>query len=104
VGARATANLTPDALHEGPPGLLHGGFSAALLDALLGTLIATQGLFAYTANLQLRYLRGTVLDEPVEIVGEVTRVVGRKVYAEGWISQYGRRTVEAQGVFVEPSR
>lgn len=103
TGRRGTATLTPGALHEGPPGLFHGGFSAAVLDHLLGVLIFAQGLPAFTASLELAYRKGTVLDEPVDIVGEVTRIEGRKAWAEAFISQRGARTVEARGLFVGPA-
>ncbi|MET7896521.1 PaaI family thioesterase [Streptomyces mirabilis] len=102
TGQRGTATLVPTALHEGPPGLFHGGFSAAVIDHLLGILIFAQGMPAFTATLDLTYHAGTVLDEPIDIVGEVTRIEGRKAWAEATISQRGRRTVEALGLFVRP--
>jgi len=103
TGRRGTATLVPGALHEGPPGLLHGGFSAAVLDHVLGVLIFAQGLPVFTATLELTFRKSIVLDEPMEIVGEVTRIEGRKAWAEAFISQHGLRTVEARGLFVRPA-
>lgn len=102
-GSAARAELTPDALFEGPPGLLHGGFSAAMLDALLGTLVHAQGEPAYTGGLDFRFLRPTALHVPIVMEGRVLKTVGRKVYAEGWVSQVGERTVYATGLFVQPA-
>lgn len=96
--ARATVDL--DALHEGPPERLHGGFGAALLDAFLGSLVMVQGTRSVTATLDLRYLAATPLDTSVTLAGEVVRTSGRKTWAEGWIEHGGRRTVEATGLFV----
>jgi acyl-coenzyme A thioesterase PaaI-like protein len=101
-GTRASATLELGALHEGPQDLLHGGFAAAVLDALLGTLVHAQGLRAYTYRLDLRFLSTTPLDREVQIEGEVTQVVGRTATAHGWIAMQGTRTVEAKGVFVRP--
>lgn len=98
---RAHAELLPGALREGPPGLLHGGFAAALLDALLGTMVLVEVAPAYTATLDLQFLHGTDLDEPVTLAGRVLRAEGRKVWAEGWIEQGGRRTTTAAGLFIQ---
>ena len=103
-GSAARAELTPDALFEGPPGLLHGGFSAAMLDALLGTLVHAQGQPAYTGGLDFRFIRPTALHVPIVMEGRVLKTVGRKSYAEGWLSQGGERTVYVTGLFVQPVR
>jgi acyl-coenzyme A thioesterase PaaI-like protein len=102
-GRRAWGELTPGALYEGPPGFLHGGFSAHLLDALLGTLVQAQGTPGYTAQLDLRFHAPTLLDRRTLVEGEMGEAEGRKMRATGWISQDGRRTVEARGLFVGPS-
>jgi hypothetical protein len=102
-GRRAWGELTPGALYEGPPGFLHGGFSAHLLDALLGTLVQAQGTPGYTAQLDLSFHAPTLLDRPTLVEGEMGESEGRKMRAVGWISQDGRRTVEARGLFVGPS-
>jgi acyl-coenzyme A thioesterase PaaI-like protein len=100
-GQRASAVMTPGALHEGPPDHFHGGFSAAILDHLLGHLVFAQGIPAVTAHLDLTYHKAVVLDEPIEIIGEVTAVDGRKVHADAWISQHGVRAVDARGLFIQ---
>ncbi|MFC0865830.1 PaaI family thioesterase [Sphaerimonospora cavernae] len=100
-GDGATARLTPDALYEGPPDLLHGGFSAGLMDCMLGVLIQAQGRRAVTASLDLSYLRPTPLDQPLDLRSRIAEISGRKITAEGWIEHEGRRTVEARGLFIE---
>lgn len=52
--------------YEGPPGWVHGGVCALLLDHLLGE-VASQGLNLpkYTGTISLRYLRGTRWDRCV---------------------------------------
>lgn len=99
-GTRARATLDLDALHEGPPELLHGGFSAGLMDALLGSLVQAQGVRSVTAKLELRFRRAVPLDTKVVLGGEVVESEGRKTWAEGWIEHDGARAVEARGLFV----
>ncbi|GAA3113414.1 PaaI family thioesterase [Streptosporangium carneum] len=100
----ATARLTPNALHEGPPDILHGGFSAGLMDCMLGILMQARGRRSVTATLELRYLHRTPLDEPLTLRSRIVEISGRKTVAEGWIEHEGRRTVEARGLFVEIER
>lgn len=101
-GPHARSTLTPGALHEGPPGCLHGGFAAALLDHVLGVLLAAQGILAFTANLHLDFHRTTLLDIPCELGGEVVSVQGRKVRTRAFISQDGTTTVSGEGLFIQP--
>lgn len=101
-GRTCSSAFTPRALHEGPPGYLHGGISASVLDTILGYLISAQGVVAFTHSLSVRYLRPTRLDVPLTVHGRITDLQGRKATALGWVEQEGVRTVEAEGFFVEP--
>lgn len=100
----AWGRLVPNALHEGPPDTVHGGFSAHLLDCMLGTLMQARGSRSLTASLDLKYLRPTPLDEPLELYSRIVEISGRKTVAEGWIACNGQRTVEATGLFVRVER
>lgn len=102
-GRRATAMMTPTAIHEGPPGCLHGGWSAAILDHLLGVLVCAHDLPARTARLDLSYRRPTRLDVPTEFGGEILEISGRKALTRAWVSQDGVTTVSADGIFVLPA-
>lgn len=99
-GSTGRAEMLPTALHEGPPDLLHGGFSAAMIDAFLGTLVQVAVEPSFTATLDLRYVGPVQLDEPVEITGRVVSRSGRKVHAECEIRQHGEARVTARGLFV----
>lgn len=97
---RVSSELFLGALYEGPPGLLHGGFAAQVLDALLGTLVHARGLPVFTAALEIRYLRPTPLGRAARLIGEITEITGRKALATGWIEVDGVRTVVGVGTFV----
>ncbi|MCH6231626.1 PaaI family thioesterase [Microbacterium sp. CFH 31415] len=96
--ARSRIQLT--AAHEGPPGMLHGGFGAAIMDALLGVLVMAECRPAVTVELTTRFLRPTPLDCTVEAVGRVVEQGPRRIIAEGSIEHDGVPTVTARGVFV----
>jgi acyl-coenzyme A thioesterase PaaI-like protein len=100
-GDTATARTTANALYEGPPGIVHGGFLAHLLDVMLGTLVQARRLRGLTAGLDLRYLAPTPLDVPLDLHARIVESRGRRTVAEGWIEHAGQRTVEARGTFVD---
>jgi len=88
--------------YEGPPGLVHGGICALVLDHLLGE-VASDGLTkaAFTGTLELRYLRGTPLGT-VRAEAVVDRIEGIKTFARGHLGDADGWTVEASGVFIRP--
>lgn len=100
---RCWSDFTLGAAYEGPPGMVHGGISALVLDHLLGEA-ASGGLVQprFTGTISLRYLRGTPLG-PLHAEARVERVEGHKTYARGLISAAGGPTVEAEGVFITPA-
>ncbi|GAA4085627.1 PaaI family thioesterase [Nocardioides kongjuensis] len=100
---RATATI-PDGLgkaYAGPPGKLHGGVGALLLDVLLSSLVQHHGVRAVTASLTVDYRAATRLDVPLRITGDIVGRSGRKVETVGalWCGEVA--TVEARGLFVQ---
>jgi acyl-coenzyme A thioesterase PaaI-like protein len=89
--------------YEGPPKLVHGGVSALVLDHMLGEA-ASEGLSKprFTGTITVKYLRGTPLG-PLRSEAWIDHKEGVKVFARGTISDANGITVEAEGVFIEPS-
>ncbi|GLE52564.1 PaaI family thioesterase [Mycobacterium montefiorense] len=89
--------------YEGPPGLVHGGVSALVLDHMLGEA-ASDGLSKarFTGTISVKYLRGTPLG-PLRCDAWIDRSEGVKVFARGTISDAKGVTVESEGVFIEPA-
>lgn len=89
--------------YQGPPGLVHGGVSALLLDHALGVANFWAGASGRTGELTLRYQRQTPLFEPLTVSARQTAVDGRKIYATGEISTAdGAICVSARGLFITP--
>ena len=95
------ADFNLNAAYEGPPGHVHGGVCALILDHILGATAHKPGRPAYTGTLTLRYLRGTRLGE-LHVQARVDRVEGVKTFAVGHIADANGITVEAEGVFIHP--
>lgn len=99
---KALASFTLGALYEGPPGLVHGGVSALVLDQMLGEACAAGGAPGMTGTLTLRYRRPTPLGD-LTAEAWIESVEGHKTVARGHLRNAdGEVTVEAEGLFVLP--
>jgi acyl-coenzyme A thioesterase PaaI-like protein len=92
------------AAYEGPPGHVHGGVCALILDHVLGATAHLPGKPAYTGTLTIRYLRGTPLGQPLRAQAHITEVNGAKTFAVGHIADAEGVTVQAEGVFIHPRK
>lgn len=99
---RTSTRFVLGAAYEGPPGHVHGGIVALILDQVLGTVPAVIGHPGMTAYLNLTYVRPTPLG-PLSAQAWVERVEGWKVLVRGHLADAeDRPTVEAEGLFVVP--
>jgi hypothetical protein len=92
------------AAYEGPPGLVHGGFVALVLDEFLGLLNAQRGDDALTGTLTVRYLLPTPLNEQLDVVARRHGNDGRKIVNTATLTRQERALAEAEGVFVRVGR
>lgn len=100
---RCWTEFTLGAPYEGPPGRVHGGICALVLDHILGE-VASDGLRQprFTGTLTLKYLRATPLG-PLRAEAWVERIEGIKAFARGQILDDEGVTVEAEGIFIAPA-
>ena len=89
-------------IHEGPPGAVHGGWVATLLDQLLGHATAASGNPGFTAELTVRYRRPTPYGLPLTLRGRTDDVDGRRVRASAEIVVDDVVTAEAKALFLKP--
>jgi acyl-coenzyme A thioesterase PaaI-like protein len=91
------------AAYEGPPGHVHGGVAALILDHLLGEA-ASDGINPrLTGTISFRYVRATRLGH-LHAEAMTTRIDGVKTFAAGHLADEEGVTVEAEGVFILPRR
>ncbi|AQT81089.1 thioesterase [Mycolicibacterium litorale] len=89
------------AAYEGPPGHVHGGISALILDHVLAATAHQPDKPAFTGTLTIRYRRPTRLG-PVHAEARIDRSDGAKTFAVGHLSDSDGVTVDAHGVFIRP--
>lgn len=98
---RVRADFDMGAAYEGPPGHVHGGIAALVLDHLLGEAASDGVNPRFTGTITLRYLRTTRLGR-LHAEAKVTHGEGVKTYAAGHLADEDGVTVEAHGVFIQP--
>ncbi len=99
---RSWSSFHLGALYEGPPGMVHGGVVALVLDQLLGEAAAAGGSPGMTGTLTLRYEQNTPLGD---CSGEawIDHVDGVKTLVKGELRRAdGDTTVRAEGIFILP--
>lgn len=104
VGDAVRAEVIFRPLHEGPPGSVHGGISAMILDHLLGQAAAAAGFAGMTGTLTVRYRKPVPYGTPLVASAEHNRSEGRKSWSDGRITlPDGTPLVEATGLFITPT-
>ncbi len=100
-GQKVTGRFVPRHVHQGWPGLAHGGIAAAALDEAMGWAMYAAGAWAMTARLEVKYRRPLPLEEELVITAQVTRDRGRRLEAEAQIrSASGELLCGATGLFL----
>lgn len=96
---RVSTRFELGSAYEGPPGCVHGGVCALIMDHVLAATAHEPGSPAVTGTLTIRFLRPTRLGS---LTAEAWRArqVGDKTFAAGNIADEQGVTVEAEGVFI----
>jgi acyl-coenzyme A thioesterase PaaI-like protein len=89
------------AAYEGPPGHVHGGMSALILDHVLGEAASPDRKPRFTGSITMRYRRATPLGQ-LHAEAVIARTEGIKTFCVGHIADAEGVTVEADGVFITP--
>ncbi|GAA1479772.1 PaaI family thioesterase [Gordonia sinesedis] len=102
-GDAVVADFTLGAAYEGPPGHVHGGVCALILDQMLGEGASVDDAPCFTGTISVRYLRPTRLGE-LSARAAIASREGRKRIVRGTIADADGVTCEAEGTFVIPRR
>jgi uncharacterized protein (TIGR00369 family) len=87
--------------YQGPPGHLHGGLIATLLDEVMGKLNRLWNVVALTRRLDVHYLRPVPLNRRITVLARPLRRRGRTLIHQAKIqSEDGETLATARGWFV----
>lgn len=87
---------------QGPPGHVHGGIIATLLDEAMSKANRQFGVVAMTRQMQVEYLKPVPLLTPLELTAHHINSSGRKHFCEAQImDQSGRALAVGKALFIE---
>ena len=99
------AKFTPQEIHQGYPGRLHGGVAAAILDETIGRALMVkygETVWGVTAELRLRFHKAVPLGEELRVIGRITRDTRRIFEGEGeLLLPDGTVAVSAYGKYIK---
>lgn len=98
----ASTTTTLGLAYQGPPGRVHGGLVATLLDHVMGYAAGTVDQWIFTRSLTVDYDHAVPLFEELEIVARVEQVEGRKIWVVGEIRVAGSVVARARGLWLPP--
>jgi acyl-coenzyme A thioesterase PaaI-like protein len=97
----ATCHLQLDRMHEGPPGHIHGGIVAALLDEAMSKLNRPLNVLAMTRHMEIDYLRPAPLYQPLVLISRHLSREGRKLFHQAELQRPdGTVLARAKGFFI----
>ncbi len=86
---------------EGPPGHVHGGIIATILDEAMGKVNRQKGIVALTRHMSIDYLQPVPLATRLRAVGWSVKEEGRKHFHAGEIRALdGTVLARGNGVFI----
>ena len=72
-GETMRTEFTPDKMHQGWPGLLHGGILGCLLDEVMSNVAYATGNTCVTASMEIRQRQPVKVEVPLIITAWITR-------------------------------
>jgi putative hydrolase of the HAD superfamily len=85
-GCECVCSFTPQKVHQGWAGILHGGITSTLLDEMMTHVLWRMGYDAVTAEMTVRLRKPIPLDEPLRVRGWIARQRGKFAETEGEVT------------------
>jgi len=93
--------FTPEKYHEGYPGIVHGGITAALLDEIMGKSMLSIGCPVMTAELKVRYKKPLRVGQEYRVVGWIVERKSRVIFTQSVIQDVeGNVVAEGEGKMI----
>ena len=89
---------------EGPPGHVHGGWVAGVLDHLMGMTHVRTGHPGMTGGLSVRYLKPTPLNQRIGVSAQATELDDKRTEVKAEMRFGETTTAKAEAIFVRVDR
>ena len=101
---RITGTVNFSQAFEGPPGHVHGGWVAGVLDHLMGMTHVRTGHPGMTGGLSVRYLKPTPLNQRIGVSAQATELDDKRTEVKAEMRFGETTTAKAEAIFVRVDR
>ena len=101
---RITGTVKFSQAFEGPPGHVHGGWVAGVLDHLMGMTHVRTGHPGMTGGLSVTYLKPTPLNQVIEVSAQATELDDKRTEVKAEMRFGETTTATAEAIFVRVDR
>ena len=101
---RITGTVKFSQAFEGPPGHVHGGWVAGVLDHLMGMTHVRTGHPGMTGGLSVKYLKPTPLNQRIEVSAQATELDDKRTEVKAEMRFGETTTATAEAIFVRVDR
>ena len=101
---RITGTVKFSQAFEGPPGHVHGGWVAGVLDHLMGMTHVRTGHPGMTGGLSVRYLKPTPLNQRIGVSAQATELDDKRTEVKAEMRFGETTTAKAEAIFVRVDR
>ena len=101
---RITGTVRFSQTFEGPPGHVHGGWVAGVLDHIMGMTHVRTGHPGMTGGLFVRYLKPTPLNQVIDVSAEATELDDKRTEVKAEMRFGETTTAKAEAIFVRVDR
>ena len=97
---RITGSVRFNQTFEGPPGHVHGGWVAGVLDHIMGMTHVRSGHPGVTRGISIRYLKPTPLNQVIEFSADATELDDKRTEVKATMRCGETTTATAEAIFV----
>jgi len=84
----------------GPPGHVHGGCQAAVLDEMMGSVGWHHGHGVVAAKIEVEFLEMVPVEKQYSLIGRITSVEKRKIFIEAELFDPKKTYARSTGLFI----
>ena len=99
--SKVVTKYTFDKQFQGGPGVVHGGILSAAVDDLMGYAAVIHKRACVTAKLEVNYIFPVLIEKAYSIEAWISKIDGKKIYAESIIHDQGSIHTETNAMFID---
>lgn len=100
-GEKVSTVFVPAEVHQGYPGILHGGITSTVLDDIMSRCVNNLGLIGVTARLEVRFRRSIPIGTPLFVEAWITKKKGPLVETQAcMMTEDGEVAAEGKASFM----